>query len=332
MITFTCECGKRHQVKDELAGKRGKCSCGKTLIIPQPAVAAQTTTQPATAKPNPAPPSLEEQSRPRPRSTRWPLPAGIAAAFLIIVAVGIWMLTGGQEHQASKNLPTQVAVQEREGSQAEDAISRASTTETNATDTIEGPDASPSAPQFTISENPDNVEFDVQILDTASNEFVDEHFKDGWYSDSPTLTGFDKLRDTVAIIVRLNVEGGQDLNLAPDGVGPYLIGVEKIPAPYAERGTKERYPSVGMNFSELNVLVGTHHNTGEMFSALVATARDGIAKFVWFVPKETKTFEIVFPPHKPIEVLINTIVSQEFAETVPDCSVENLSMLAKHRF
>jgi len=37
MITFSCECGKRHQVKDELAGKRGKCSCGKALVIPQPA-------------------------------------------------------------------------------------------------------------------------------------------------------------------------------------------------------------------------------------------------------------------------------------------------------
>jgi hypothetical protein len=40
MITFSCECGKRHQVKDELAGKRAKCSCGKTLVIPQPSVVA----------------------------------------------------------------------------------------------------------------------------------------------------------------------------------------------------------------------------------------------------------------------------------------------------
>ncbi|MEX2092531.1 MAG: hypothetical protein WD971_07625 [Pirellulales bacterium] len=46
MITFSCECGKRHQVKDELAGKRGKCSCGKTLVIPQSVEASSASTIP----------------------------------------------------------------------------------------------------------------------------------------------------------------------------------------------------------------------------------------------------------------------------------------------
>ena len=49
MITFTCECGKRHQVKDELAGKRGKCSCGTTLLIPQSGTATQANAQSAAA-------------------------------------------------------------------------------------------------------------------------------------------------------------------------------------------------------------------------------------------------------------------------------------------
>src|SRR5437588_9164085 len=36
-IRVTCECGKELRVKDEYAGKRGKCpSCGKILQIPQP--------------------------------------------------------------------------------------------------------------------------------------------------------------------------------------------------------------------------------------------------------------------------------------------------------
>ena len=48
MITFPCECGKRYQVKDELAGKRAKCSCGKTLVIPS-ATAGTKKSQPATA-------------------------------------------------------------------------------------------------------------------------------------------------------------------------------------------------------------------------------------------------------------------------------------------
>ena len=40
-ITVTCEgCGKKLRVKDELAGRKGKCpACGTVLVIPQPASA-----------------------------------------------------------------------------------------------------------------------------------------------------------------------------------------------------------------------------------------------------------------------------------------------------
>jgi hypothetical protein len=41
-ISFSCPCGKKLNVKDELAGKRGKCpACGELLTIPQPAKPAQ---------------------------------------------------------------------------------------------------------------------------------------------------------------------------------------------------------------------------------------------------------------------------------------------------
>src|SRR6185437_6872201 len=35
-IEFSCACGKRFKVRDELAGKRGKCTgCGKAVLIPR---------------------------------------------------------------------------------------------------------------------------------------------------------------------------------------------------------------------------------------------------------------------------------------------------------
>ena len=35
-ITFTCNCGKKYTVRDELSGKQGRCAaCGKVLIIPR---------------------------------------------------------------------------------------------------------------------------------------------------------------------------------------------------------------------------------------------------------------------------------------------------------
>lgn len=40
-INVVCACGKKLQVKDELAGKRGKCpACGQAMTIPMPAAAA----------------------------------------------------------------------------------------------------------------------------------------------------------------------------------------------------------------------------------------------------------------------------------------------------
>src|SRR3954470_23201899 len=37
-IAFACTgCGKSFKVKDELAGRKAKCSCGETVTVPQPA-------------------------------------------------------------------------------------------------------------------------------------------------------------------------------------------------------------------------------------------------------------------------------------------------------
>jgi hypothetical protein len=37
MIEFNCEkCGRKHSVKDDSAGKRGKCACGNVIVVPHP--------------------------------------------------------------------------------------------------------------------------------------------------------------------------------------------------------------------------------------------------------------------------------------------------------
>ena len=65
-IRFACpDCGKRYQVKDELAGKKAKCqACGKRLLIPRP--------KPRQAKPAPVTPpenALRPESAPSPDNT-----------------------------------------------------------------------------------------------------------------------------------------------------------------------------------------------------------------------------------------------------------------------
>ena len=109
MITFSCECGKRYQLKDELAGKRAKCSCGKTLMIPQPVPTTQDNSAPAAARSEQPAPLVETRSRTRPRSTSWALIGGAAAVLLIVATLGIWLLTGAGAPAPNGTQPVQVA-------------------------------------------------------------------------------------------------------------------------------------------------------------------------------------------------------------------------------
>jgi DNA-directed RNA polymerase subunit RPC12/RpoP len=64
MIEFKCEtCGMKYSVKDELAGKTGKCkNCGSSIKIPMPSGVGPAPTAPAqNAAPAPNPPTVVVQ-------------------------------------------------------------------------------------------------------------------------------------------------------------------------------------------------------------------------------------------------------------------------------
>ena len=134
-ISVTCECGKQFKVKDELAGKRGKCSsCGQVLSIPTLASSAdpekatpaplracpacwealqpnaviclhcghdlRTGKQVPQAKPSepaaPARPSAEASAGAKLVSpSRLPWLISGVSAFLLIVVSAMWLMSGG---------------------------------------------------------------------------------------------------------------------------------------------------------------------------------------------------------------------------------------------
>ena len=69
-IAVTCACGKKLLVKDELAGKLGKCpACGSTLVIPSPAATPLTSpppTAPNVVRPSPVAPAVTAPALPAP--------------------------------------------------------------------------------------------------------------------------------------------------------------------------------------------------------------------------------------------------------------------------
>lgn len=63
-IRFSCACGKAFHLKDELAGKKGKCpQCGEVLNIPHPPAPAD---EPVEFDLAPLPPQISKPSTPRP--------------------------------------------------------------------------------------------------------------------------------------------------------------------------------------------------------------------------------------------------------------------------
>jgi len=108
MITFTCECGKQYRVKDELAGKRAKCSCGKMLVVPS------GITQPngaSIADPKSKLPKspIETQAHSRKKSLRPVVVIGSAIFAIIVGTIGVWSLTRAKSPVVSGVHPTQVA-------------------------------------------------------------------------------------------------------------------------------------------------------------------------------------------------------------------------------
>jgi hypothetical protein len=93
MITFTCECGKRHQVKEELAGKRGKCSCGKELVIPQATLTKKISRPVVAGLSEPPSAANDTRSRTGPPAVHWTIIVCTAALVLIVGTLGVWSLT-----------------------------------------------------------------------------------------------------------------------------------------------------------------------------------------------------------------------------------------------
>jgi hypothetical protein len=93
-IVVTCECGKRFNVKDEFAGKRGKCPvCGHILVVPAPEATIPVEEEP---EPEAAPPPVQKVRREptvaRRADTAAPRRAEPAATANASVSVAIYWL------------------------------------------------------------------------------------------------------------------------------------------------------------------------------------------------------------------------------------------------
>jgi formylglycine-generating enzyme required for sulfatase activity/serine/threonine protein kinase len=114
MIAFTCPgCGKRLQVKDELAGRKVQCpGCGKVAIVPQAAAVLPSRIEPLPTRP----PEVRTSPRGAPidpdDSTLPPKARGQAAQESLSDAIGQTHLGVGHQGEVTQALPEQGSSQD----------------------------------------------------------------------------------------------------------------------------------------------------------------------------------------------------------------------------
>jgi hypothetical protein len=108
-ITVVCTCGKQLQVKDEYAGKRGKCSaCGSVLVIPSPTLSElfDPFGNPQWARPNaPEPLRADETLDAKAKNSReYLLWAGFAVGLVSLVVGLIFSFNKHQRDSAYREV------------------------------------------------------------------------------------------------------------------------------------------------------------------------------------------------------------------------------------
>jgi hypothetical protein len=151
-----------------------------------------------------------------------------------------------------------------------------------------------------IESNPDSVSVKVKTYAVNDSTLGKIEFRTDWGAQSPLLKDYRSLKGFVAVIVEWDVKPGQ--NIAPKGVRPHLRGVSTVPSAFEKSLADGKYQAVGINLEWVKFFMMQNRFTGEF--AGVTVAAETTARFVWFVPKDTKSVEIILAEHKPLTLAL----------------------------
>jgi hypothetical protein len=141
-----------------------------------------------------------------------------------------------------------------------------------------------------IAKNPDQVPVHVSVRRPSDVRVTNLRIVGLLQEDSAKLKKYGDLKGCVAIEVRLT--------LAPEWATlkpPYLRGVSQVPDECRHLLRNGEYKYAGWTWSHgTDVVLG---DDGEIY-----TGAKGALTFVWFVPSDTTTVDMVLPNHKPVTI------------------------------
>ena len=168
--------------------------------------------------------------------------------------------------------------------------------------------------QIKIKSNPDKVDVAVRSYAPTNPALATAAFRAGLGGGYPELEGYNNQSNVVAVVVEWKIRGGTDI--APRGIGPLIKGISTVPKPFEKALRNGEYHAVGVSvawrgyFAEMPggpfvnaSLIGPSDGAARTLKLNPSPGWEDTAKFLWFIPKQTKSFALVLPSHKAVEII-----------------------------
>jgi len=159
----------------------------------------------------------------------------------------------------------------------------------------------------TITSNPDSVEVvgrvyavtDARLAAIDFTRFMksEQIGENTLRSDPQKLRGYQSLSNAVALVIERKIHDGATLK--PGDFGATLHGVERVPEEYKDDFKNGTYSASG-NAANFTVMADLKDREGHLVQRMVGTG--GTMSFVWFLPKATRTCELVIGSAKSVSL------------------------------
>jgi len=164
-----------------------------------------------------------------------------------------------------------------------------------------------------ITSNPDNIEIvglvyavtDARLAAIDFTRFMksEQVGENILRSDPQKLRGYESISNAIALVVERKIQDGAKLTKADYSAS--LTGVKIVPEEYKSDFGKNGYYSDNARAFDITITAVLMDRQGQGIEWMVG--KGGTIKFLWFLPKETRSCELVIESAKPLTLEIPKI-------------------------
>ena len=142
-----------------------------------------------------------------------------------------------------------------------------------------------------VVSNPDQVRVKITSRKPDDVRIYEAEFAGYFTQNATKIKQYKELKTSIAIVAQLTLQQSNGV-VKP----PHLQGIPKVSEEFSGSLKNGQYSYIAWN-----------HDCGDLFlgaDGSIYTGGKGTLTFLWFVPSDTTTIELVFPDQKPVTVAL----------------------------